>query len=473
MEADQAATRMQADDQIKNLVASVAGRKVPVGSFSRIWALGTLQARIAAEYLAYWLRSLTSPPDERQRLKNEAHLAAALNLLGTMGYLRGAIMKVGQFLANLPDVVPEQFAEVLGSLHFEAPPMHFSLVRELFVDELGRDPEEIFARFDRQAFAAASLGQVHRATLHTGEEVAVKIQYPGIARTINSDFKSLRLLLQPLCLTRDGQNLLEKLDDIEQMLLIETDYSREASNLEMAGALFSPDEQIVIPRIYRNYSSGKILTTEYLAGCHLPEFLKSTPDQEERNRFADLLTVATFRMYYRLHWLFADPHPGNIIFMPNGSLGMIDFGCIRQMTEQEWEVALEAEHATLAADDRRLDLISATSCLFQHPDEMTPEHLQVIRNALNWQMAPWLKEGKFDFGDKAFFLRGIHTLMEMTSKRYTRSMPLTVWSTRFLLGGRALCYRLEGHCAFQSIQQQEYSASLSDGTPEPKGEISP
>src|SRR5512146_2246262 len=185
--------------RLARLVTSISDRKVPVTSFSRLWTLGTLQARITAGYLAYWLRSRFADTDERQRMKSEAHLAAAIKLFGTMGYLRGAVMKVGQLLANLPEVVPEEFAEVLSALHFEAPPMHFAMVRELFLDEFGQEPEELFTSFDRQAFAAASLGQVHRARLRSGEEVAVKIQYPGIARTIRTDLRNLRLLLQPMC----------------------------------------------------------------------------------------------------------------------------------------------------------------------------------------------------------------------------------------------------------------------------------
>jgi predicted unusual protein kinase regulating ubiquinone biosynthesis (AarF/ABC1/UbiB family) len=114
-----------------------------------------------------------------------------------MGYMRGAVMKVGQLLANLPTLLPDQIADVLASLHFEAPPMHYGLIRETLLDELGNEPEKIFDSFDRKAFAAASLGQVHRARLKNGEDVAVKIQYPNIARTINADLRNLRTVMQP------------------------------------------------------------------------------------------------------------------------------------------------------------------------------------------------------------------------------------------------------------------------------------
>jgi predicted unusual protein kinase regulating ubiquinone biosynthesis (AarF/ABC1/UbiB family) len=443
--------------ELAQLITRISKRKVPTTSFSRAWTLSSLQAKIAFGYFAYWLRSRFADADQKARLKNEAHLAAALKLFGTMGYLRGAVMKVGQMLANLPEVVPEQFAEVLSALHFEAPPMHFAMVREVFLDEFGREPEEVFASFDRQSFAAASLGQVHRARLKSGEEVAVKIQYPGIARTIKADLRNLRLLLQPMCLTKDWQHTLDTLADIERMLLMETDYLQEASFCRQAGALFTDADRVVVPRVYDEYCTGRVLTTEYLAGCHLDEFLAGSPSQEERDRFTALLTVGTFRVYYQLHWFFADPHPGNLIFMDDGRLGMIDFGCTRAMTEEEWLLICELEKANLDGDEACFNRIIAKACLFDDPQEMEPERLEVVRRGVYWNMEPWLKEGLFDFGDRDFFLRGVADLFEMTRKRYTRGSPLYLWSTRFIFGGRAICYRMKGRCEFQKIHRQEAS----------------
>lgn len=441
--------------RLARYIASISNKKVPVSSLSRIWTLGSLQAKVTAGYLAYWLRSRFSDAEEKQRLKSEAHLAAALQLFGTMGYLRGAVMKVGQMLANLPEVVPEEFAEVLSALHFEAPPMHYSLVREVFLDEFGREPEEMFASFDRQAFAAASLGQVHRARLHSGEEVAVKIQYPGIARTIKSDLRNLRLLLQPLCCTSDWQNTLDKLEDVEQMLLMETDYEQEALFSEKARHLFTDADQVVVPQFYREYSTKRVLTTGYLRGCHLEEFLSANPGQEERNHFTTLLTVATFRVYYQLHWFFADPHPGNFIFMEDGRLGLIDFGCTRVIPDEDWRLICELEQANLDGDEAAFNRIIAKASLFDSPEEMEPERLDILRRAVYWNMEPWLKEGHFDFGDRDFFMRGIQSIMEMTRKRYTRGSPLYLWSNRFIFGGRAFCYKLKGRCEFRKIFLQE------------------
>lgn len=448
--------------RLARLIAGISNKKVPVSSFSRIWTLGSLQARITAGYLAYWLRSRFSPEEEKERLKSEAHLAAALQLFGTMGYLRGAVMKVGQMLANLPEVVPEEFAEVLAALHFEAPPMHYSMVREVFLDEFGREPEEVFASFDQHAFAAASLGQVHRARLQSGEEVAVKIQYPGIAQTIKSDLRSLRLLLQPLCLTIDWQDTLAKLADIERMLLMETDYAQEAIFGRQARNAFTAADRVVVPQIYDEYSTGRVLTTEYLHGCHINDFLATDPGQGERDHFTHLLTVATYRLYYRLHWLPADPHPGNFIFMDDGRLGLIDFGCTLALSDEEWAFSNVAIQAALDRDLPVLNRAIARACRFDDPDDMEPDRLDVIRSGFYWFMEPWQQEGVFDFGDRNFFLRGIQNVIEATRKGYTRSLPMTIWSNRFTFGGRAFCYKLKGRCEFRKIFLRESSRTDLD-----------
>ncbi|KAF0220293.1 MAG: hypothetical protein FD174_1373 [Geobacteraceae bacterium] len=441
--------------RLARLITRISNKKVPVTSFSRAWILSSLHAKVTFGYFAYWLRSRFVDADEKERLRNEAHLDAALRLLGTMGYMRGAVMKVGQMLATLPEIVPEQFAEVLSALHFEAPPMHFAMVREVIIDEFGREPEEVFAFFDRRAFAAASLGQVHRARLKSGEEVAVKVQYPGMARSIKADLRNLRVLLQPMRLMQDWGNMLDKLADIEQVLLMETDYQQEALFGKEARALYTDEDRVVVPRVYDEYSTKRVLTTEYLHGCHLDQFLATSPSQEERDNFTALVTKAIYRIYYRLHWFPADPHPGNFIFMENGRLGLIDFGCSRRMTDDEWRLMCNIEQAVLKQDEQQSRRFIAKACLFNNPEEIEPARLESVRRGVDWQMEPCLKEGLFDFGDREFFRRGVDCIVDMTRKRYTRGSPLYLWTNRLSLGGRALCYRLKGRCDMRKIQQQE------------------
>jgi len=212
---------------------------------------------------------------------------------------------------------------------------------------------------------------------------------------------------------------------------------------------------VVVPQIYDEYSTARVLTTEYLHGCHINDFLAADPGQGERDHFTTLLTVATYRLYYRLHWLPADPHPGNFIFMADGRLGMIDFGCTLTLSDEEWIFSNQAIQAALDRDLPGLNRAIARACCFDDPDEMEPDHLEVIRSGFYWFMEPWQQEGVFDFGDRAFFRRGIDNVIEAARKGYTRSLPMTIWSNRFTFGGRAFCYKLKGRCEFRKIFLRE------------------
>src|SRR5262249_7813718 len=159
-----------------------------------------------------------------------------------------------------------QVVATLDTLHFQAPPMHFSLLREVVRNELGRDPSEIFASFEKEPFAAASIGQVHRAMLRSGESVAVKIQYPGIAPAVESDLRNFMALMFPMRLTPLWQSVKGQCEAIQQMLPRELDYVQEAANMREAGVLFAPEEGIVVPRVFDACSSGRVLTTEFIPG---------------------------------------------------------------------------------------------------------------------------------------------------------------------------------------------------------------
>ncbi|MCP5117006.1 MAG: AarF/ABC1/UbiB kinase family protein, partial [bacterium] len=202
----------------------------------------------ATKYLTGWLRTCYKGVDAKERQRSETRLKAALELLSSMAYMRGTVMKIGQLLASYPNLAPDEFSDVLYPLHFEAPPMHFSLLREFVLNELGGEPEEIFDDFETKAFAAASLGQVHRARLKgSRERVAIKIQYPSIGRTIRDDFQNLKTLIFPMRLSGDWDNMKLLFEGVRTMLERETDYLREAENLRQARAVFSDEDGIVIP----------------------------------------------------------------------------------------------------------------------------------------------------------------------------------------------------------------------------------
>lgn len=440
------------EGSLADLINRISTRKVPVGSIARMWVLGSMQAKIAMAYLTYAVRSRFQNDSEKQKLLNEANLTAALRLLGTMGYLRGAIMKVGQMLANLPKIMPQEFIDVLGSLHFEAPPMHYSMIREVFLDELGREPEELFAFFDRRAFAAASLGQVHRARLKTGEEVAVKIQYPNMMRTIRSDIHNLRTLLLPMRFQKDWGYIINHLEDLETVLLQEADYRQESEFMQMAFELFQDNDQIVVPRYYGAFSSNRVLTMDYLPGSNLSHFLKENPSQECRNHFGELISTAVIRLSYSSKRFYADPHPGNFLILDNDRLGLIDFGCQRLLTDEEWQVTNNGEMAVMFThDEEPCNQAIADCCLYDDVGDIDENRVAFLKKMMTWMGEPAIKDEPFDFGDEDWFQRGVDLNIELAKRRNSRFRSVYMWTNRTILGHRTLMYMLKCKFNFRRV----------------------
>ena len=442
-------------DPLGDLIAKISKRQVPVRTLTRIWTLGSMQAKIAVGYLAYAIRRNFINDSEKQRLLNETNLKTAIELLGTMGYLRGAIIKIGQMLGNIQEIFPDEIADALDSLHFEAPPMHYSLIREVFLDELGEEPEELFSSFDKNAFAAASLGQVHPAMLKSGEPVAVKIQYPNMAATIRSDLGTMRTLLTPIKLKREWSYSLEHLKDTEHMLLREADYCIEARFMEKVRALFGANDQIVVPRVWRKFSRERVLTMDHIPGLHLREYLATNPSQESRNHFGTLISTAFIRIWGRMKTIYTDPNPGNFLFMDDGRLGFIDFGSYRELSRDEWQNHIQSERATFANDSASIDKAMAKVCLCSDISEMDPEHVKLMRDITFWQAEPALKNGFFDFGDRDFYQRGIDLHTESIKKPHSRYNSLYNWWSRSILYHRTLLYRLQSCIPYRDIYEKE------------------
>ena len=449
-----------ADEQLRELLLDLAHKPVPTGRLTRLWTLGTLQAKIAAAYLAWWIRSSYGDADERDRSLNETHLKAAIRLLGTMGYMRGAVMKVGQILANYPDVVPDEFADILGRLHFEAPPMHFALLRELVRNELGREPDDLFDEFEIDAFAAASLGQVHRARLKgSRQEVAVKIQYPKIAKTIRTDMANFKAIIAPMRLSGDWDNLMAQFEDVRRMLDLEVDYEAEAENMRIAGQAFEQGDEVVVPRVIEELSTKRVLTMEYVNGVHLDRFLAGKPTQQLRDRHGHQIALSCFRLSYGFHLLYADPHPGNYFFMPDGRLGLIDFGCCHHYTDDDVDYLTQVELAQHGSPEAiRRALIRAADL---DPQGCDPQHLRTLERYSDWIWEPIHHDGPFDFGNGDYFSRGLDLFGEIVRRRYMRSLPVNTWLGKSFLGLRAILTRLRARVDLGAIVRQETTVKSS------------
>jgi predicted unusual protein kinase regulating ubiquinone biosynthesis (AarF/ABC1/UbiB family) len=377
-----------------------------------------------------------------------------------MGYLRGAAAKVGQILAMFPEAVPDEFAEMLGALHFEAPPMHYALIREQLADELGREPENAFAEFDTEAFAAASLGQVHRARLHSGELVAVKVQYPGVARTIRADIANLRRLLFPLRLSKDWDSLNAQFGEVQTVLESETDYEQEARSLREARAAFREDDAIVVPRVYDDYSTRRVLTMALIEGTSFKALLASNPSQDVRDRFGELIWRASARLYFSRRLLYSDHNPGNYLFLDDGRLGFIDFGGLKRFTDAEW-ARLRQAYAAMRSPERADFLAYIQESLTFTDEEMArrPEVVNLVEEWADFYWRPLRTEGAFDYGNPENIAQALDLWRRAVEARNLRQQPMNVFMHRGNVELLSLLYRLRARVPCRRIFEEEAAAA--------------
>lgn len=433
-------------------------KPVPIGRWRRAGLLGTLQARIAVAYAFYWIRGLLRPAEEKERLLAETHWKTALRLLDSMGYLRGAVMKVGQTLASFPDIAPKEFVETLERLQYDAPPMHWALLREMVQAELGDDPKNVFAFIEKSAFAAASLGQVHRARLHSGETVAVKIQYPGIARTITEDFQNLLLFMLPGRVDKDWVHLRNQMEDLRSRLEAEVNYVQEEQMMAKARALFREEDGIVVPQSYPLLSTSRVLTMDYIEGVHLEEFLRSNPSQEQRNEAGRKITRAWYRLFAAGRLLYADFHPGNILFLPDGRIGLIDFGFVLPLDGELWPLISRMDKPLKTGD--AADLAAAVKeWQWITDDPADAERLRLSVAFVEWTGRSRIVGGEFDFGDEADFRYGMDLVAQMMRNRYSRAHPTSPAFSRHNFGFRSMLYRLKAKFDLQAIAKEEMKAT--------------
>lgn len=298
-------------------------------SLARAARIVQLGAGLTGSYLAHQLQRPFLSDEKREARRQSLHNRNAKQVRRELQHLRGPIMKVGQALSMQTHLLGAEWIEELSGLQMQAPPMHPTLMRAQFKSAFAKYPEEMFSSFEEEPFAAASLGQVHWAVTKSGDEVAVKIQYPAIREAIESDFSLLRTAAIGPRIT--GHLPDSVIRETERGILEETDYRREATNLEHFRKQLAPLEFIHVPRVYRELSCEQVLTMSRVRGARLQEFLKSNPSQELRDRLGAALTRLFFFQLFRVRALHADPHPGNYLLNNDGTIGLVDFGCVKYL----------------------------------------------------------------------------------------------------------------------------------------------
>jgi serine/threonine protein kinase len=300
------------------------------GALARGYRLGKLGLSLMGSYVGYQAQNLLLGEADRTQRQARFQQKTSRRVRDELGELKGVVMKMGQLLSMQSQVLPVEALQELANLQMRAPGMHPTLARAQFKSALGKYPEEVFREFDPEPFAAASLGQVHRAVTLDGEKVAVKIQYPAIRSAIENDFKLLRSATLPGHLT--GYMPAALLDEIQRGFLEETDYLHEADNLDFFGKGLKSLAYLEIPRVYRELTSGRVLTMSYLEGERVEDFLKHKPSSALRDLIGARLVELYYIQMHQLKAIHADHHPGNYLFRSDGGIGLVDFGCVKRIT---------------------------------------------------------------------------------------------------------------------------------------------
>jgi predicted unusual protein kinase regulating ubiquinone biosynthesis (AarF/ABC1/UbiB family) len=300
---------------------------------------------------------------------------------------------------------------------------------------------------------------VHRARLKSGEEVAVKIQYPGIARSIRDDVANIRALVLPMRLGVDGDSIRTQLKDIEEMMGLEVDYREEAENLRRARKTLSGLDEVIVPKVYDELSTQRILTMEWLEGVHLKDYIARAPSQADRDRFGSLMIRSLMRLCYSAHMLYSDLHPGNFVFMRDGRLGLIDFGCVRRYTPEDIDYLTEAEQAGFVSREAVRSAVIRGADLTDKQRTET-ERMDLMMAWYDWVCEPTLTDSPFDFSQESYFRRGMDLWRQLLRKRYVRTLPVNIWITKSFVGARAMLYRLGASVPLGKIMREETSVEL-------------
>ncbi|MGI9094624.1 MAG: ABC1 kinase family protein, partial [Thermoleophilaceae bacterium] len=311
---------------------------IPKSRVRRTAQLGSVIGTQGARYAGTRAANLARSSDRAGEQMDRRHLEAAERMVDTLGTMKGAAMKIGQLASFidtefLPPEYRELYQDKLADLRTSAPPMPWKQVRSV-LDEEWEDPvEELFEGFSHDAAAAASIGQVHRATLPDGREVAVKIQYPGVAEALRADMQNAGMIMRLAKALAPGLDAKAAAAELKERVLEELDYEYEAQNQRAFSRGYRGHPFIYVPDVITRLSRGRVLVTEWVDGVGFDE-VKERP-QPERDRFAEIVFRFCFGSVYHLQHFNADTHPGNYILMNDGKVAFIDFGMTKQLDAEQ------------------------------------------------------------------------------------------------------------------------------------------
>ena len=348
---------------------------------SRGGAAVRLAVRGGVRYAGNAPRLFILAGEHRQQLRNDLALQTAEDVATTLGAMKGVLMKIGQMASYVDDGLSPAVRRTLSRLQDSVPPMTAELAGGVITEEFGRPPEEVFARWDGEPIAAASIGQVHRAITRDGRAVAVKVQYPGIAETIAADLQNVALLRRMLRITAPSQDVDELLGELRERVLEELDYRREARNQQLFADHYRGHPTVHIPDIVGELCTRRVVTTDLADGARFAEL--ASWSQHERDLAAETIYRFTFRSLYEAQAFNGDPHPGNYLFHGGGRVTFLDFGLVKHFSPGELQPLMDMVRYLCVEDDPEAFRSSMIQAGFLRPDtplstETVVEHMAVF-----------------------------------------------------------------------------------------------
>jgi predicted unusual protein kinase regulating ubiquinone biosynthesis (AarF/ABC1/UbiB family) len=352
--------------------------KIPTSRIARTAKFGGLVAGQSARWAGTRVANRVRTDEQAEKADAKRALALADELVTQLGQMKGAAMKLGQVLSTVDfELVPEgereEFKARLAALRDDAPQVPFERMRKVVVDDLGGSLEEHFATFDATPVAAASIGQVYRATLHDGRDVAVKVQYPGVAEAVETDLRNAAVLLPLVKRLAPGLDAKAILAELRDRIGEELDYEMEAQHHRRVARAFKGHPFIVVPDVLTSMSTRRVLITEFVSGRGFSE-VHGLGDAE-RDRFAEICFRFFYGLLERERIAAGDPHPGNYLLADDGRVCFLDFGLVRRMDAEYLDQERELAQAVIAGDAGEVHRHLSELGYLPDPDAFEPERV--------------------------------------------------------------------------------------------------
>lgn len=383
---------------------------IPTGKISRATRLVRTGVKVGINQLKYYGDTLVDPQNAKEKLNQNN----ASDIYDGLKNLKGSALKVAQMLSMEKNILPKAYVEQFSLAQFSVPPLSAPLVRKTFFKYFGKHPEDLFDTFNSKSIAAASIGQVHQATKH-GKELAIKIQYPGVADSISSDLA----MVKPVAIKMfniKGKDSDKYFEEVEQKLLEETDYILEVKQSQQMVADCKHIEHLIFPDYYPDLSNHRIITMDWIDGEHLSQFTKVNTNKVLSDKLGQALWDFYMYQMHELKRVHADPHPGNFLVTPKGELVAIDFGCIKAIPDSFYIPYFE-----LAIPENINNPEMFTKKLYEleilTPTD-TPEEIAFFSTLFHEMLSLFtqpMHNETFDFSDETFFSK-VADLSEKYSK---------------------------------------------------------